>query len=115
MCVLCVTHVLLFFFFFFSSRRRHTRFKCDWSSDVCSSDLPAALSKYAKMCGSALARGHAKAGDAAAISGYLGSGESFDEAIAAFACTYADQTERDHAAMVQAVKAGRLVAQLVSG
>jgi uncharacterized protein (DUF2252 family) len=74
----------------------------------------AALSKYAKMCGAALARGHAKSGDAAAISGYLGSGESFDEAIAAFACTYADQTERDHAAMVQAVKAGRLVAQLVS-
>src|SRR4030066_611281 len=30
---------VLFFFFFFSSRRRHTRFKCDWSSDVCSSDL----------------------------------------------------------------------------
>src|SRR4030066_542368 len=33
--------VALCFFFFFSSRRRHTRFKCDWSSDVCSSDLPA--------------------------------------------------------------------------
>src|SRR2546427_8276554 len=32
-------HVLLYFFFFFSSRRRHTRFDCDWSSDVCSSDL----------------------------------------------------------------------------
>src|SRR5260370_41443219 len=34
-----MTRVLLSFFFFFSSRRRHTRFKCDWSSDVCSSDL----------------------------------------------------------------------------
>src|SRR5688572_32721099 len=36
--------VFFFFFFFFSSRRRHTRFDCDWSSDVCSSDLPASAS-----------------------------------------------------------------------
>src|SRR5207237_7909631 len=35
-----------FFFFFFSSRRRHTRFKCDWSSDVCSSDLPAEAGRF---------------------------------------------------------------------
>src|SRR6266567_2131264 len=34
--------MLFFFFFFFSSRRRHTRFDCDWSSDVCSSDLDVA-------------------------------------------------------------------------
>src|SRR2546430_1520621 len=38
-------HTSLFFFFFFSSRRRHTRFDCDWSSDVCSSDLSVALRK----------------------------------------------------------------------
>src|SRR2546430_5164316 len=37
---LCCQRVLFVFFFFFSSRRRHTRFDCDWSSDVCSSDLP---------------------------------------------------------------------------
>src|SRR2546427_9400524 len=38
---------VLFFFFFFSSRRRHTRFDCDWSSDVCSSDLESSYSKAA--------------------------------------------------------------------
>src|SRR5690242_21630119 len=39
-CVLFFMLFLFFFFFFFSSRRRHTRLTCDWSSDVCSSDLP---------------------------------------------------------------------------
>jgi uncharacterized protein (DUF2252 family) len=67
--------------------------------------------EYAEMCGSALARAHAKSGDAALISGYLGRNDSFDRAVAAFAFTYADQTERDHAAMVRAVQAGRLRAQ----
>jgi uncharacterized protein (DUF2252 family) len=71
----------------------------------------AEFTKYAKMCGSALARGHAKSGDAALISGYLGGAETFDEAVAAFACTYADQTRRDHKMMEDAVKAGRIVAQ----
>jgi uncharacterized protein (DUF2252 family) len=69
------------------------------------------LIEYAKMCGWALARGHAKSGDPALISGYLGRGDSFDHAVAAFASSYADQTERDHAAMVQAVQAGHLVAE----
>jgi uncharacterized protein (DUF2252 family) len=68
------------------------------------------LIQYAAMCGWALARGHAKAGDPALISGYLGRRDSFDRAVAVFARTYADQTERDHAAMVQAVRSGRLVA-----
>jgi uncharacterized protein (DUF2252 family) len=68
------------------------------------------LTKYAALCGWALARGHAKAGDPALISGYLGRRDSFDRAVAVFAATYADQTERDHAVMVQAVRAGRLVA-----
>src|SRR5688572_31408020 len=39
MCMFQVLYLFVFFFFFFSSRRRHTRFDCDWSSDVCSSDL----------------------------------------------------------------------------
>ncbi len=69
------------------------------------------LTAYAELCGWALARGHAKSGDPAFISGYLGRSDSFDRAIAAFARTYADQNERDHAAMVQAVQTGRLVAQ----
>jgi uncharacterized protein (DUF2252 family) len=69
------------------------------------------LIDYATACGWALARGHAKSGDAATISGYLGRGDAFDQAVAAFAAAYADQTERDHALMVEAVKSGRLVAQ----
>ncbi len=74
-----------------------------------------ALRKYAATCGWALARGHAKAGGSAAIGGYLGRGDAFDVAVAAFARAYADQTERDHAAMVRAVKSGRLVADKDAG
>ncbi|WP_323045068.1 DUF2252 family protein [Paraburkholderia sp.] len=51
-----------------------------------------------------------KCGDATTISGYLGKGDAFDEAIGAFSLAYADQTERDHAALVKAVHAGRLAA-----
>jgi hypothetical protein len=69
------------------------------------------LEEYAQLCGWALARGHAKSGDPALIAGYLGQSDTFDGALAAFAKTYADQTERDHAAMVKAVRAGKLVAE----
>jgi uncharacterized protein (DUF2252 family) len=72
---------------------------------------PPDLADYAAYCGWALARAHAKSGDAARISGYLGKGDAFDEAVAAFAAAYADQTERDHAALVAAVRSGRLHAE----
>jgi uncharacterized protein (DUF2252 family) len=72
---------------------------------------PGQLTEYAELCGWALARGHAKSGDPALISGYLGRRDTFDRALAVFADTYADQTERDHTAMVQAVQAGRLLAE----
>lgn len=68
------------------------------------------LKRYAELCGWTLARAHAKSGDAATISGYLGKAKVFDEAIGEFALAYADQTERDHAALVAAVKAGRVEA-----
>jgi uncharacterized protein (DUF2252 family) len=71
---------------------------------------PKMLVNYAKLCGLTLARAHAKSGDAALISGYLGKLDSFDEAIGDFALAYADQNERDHAALVAAVKAGRVQA-----
>ena len=71
---------------------------------------PLQLKRYAQMCGSTLARAHAKSGDAATISGYLGKADVFDQAMAQFALTYADQTERDHAALVAAVKTGRIEA-----
>jgi uncharacterized protein (DUF2252 family) len=65
---------------------------------------------YAEMCGRTLARAHAKSGDAALISGYLGKSEAFDAAIADFSLTYADQNERDYEALVAAVKSGRVTA-----
>jgi uncharacterized protein (DUF2252 family) len=64
------------------------------------------LTVYAKLCGWALARAHAKAGDPWTIGGYLGKGGAFDAAMAKFALAYADQAERDHAALKAAVAAG---------
>ena len=70
------------------------------------------LVDYAELCGWALARAHARSGDAARISGYLGTGDAIDRAITAFAQAYADQTERDHDSLVTAVKEGQVVAQI---
>jgi uncharacterized protein (DUF2252 family) len=72
----------------------------------------AGLSRYADLCGWVLARAHAKGGDAAMISGYLGKSDAFDQALGKFALAYADQTERDYAVLVRAVKSGRLQAQI---
>ena len=69
-----------------------------------------ALRQYAKICGWALARAHARTGDAAMISGYMGSSRAFDEAICDFAVDYADQAERDYKAFVKAVRQGRVTA-----
>ena len=69
------------------------------------------LSAYAAICGWALALAHARSSDPAQISGYLGTSDRFDRALAAFADAYADQTERDHAALVEAVNDGRIPAQ----
>jgi hypothetical protein len=55
-----------------------------------------------------LARAHARTGDAAILSAYLGKGPSFDEAISTFALAYARQTELDHAALLQAINEGRI-------
>ena len=62
----------------------------------------AALQDYACLCGRTLARAHARSGNPSMISGYLGRGEVFDDALARFAMSYADQNERDHAALVAA-------------
>jgi len=71
---------------------------------------PSALAAYARLCGWTLARAHARSGDAAAIAGYLGSGDVFDRALAIFAEEYADQNERDYATLKRAVEDGRVVA-----
>ena len=66
------------------------------------------LKDYAQLCGWALARAHAKAGDASTISGYLGSGESFDEALGQFGIAYADQSETDFKTLQTAAESGRI-------
>ncbi len=76
---------------------------------VASSD--ALLVHRATLCGATLARAHARSGDAACISGYMGSGGVFDAAIADFATAYAVQTERDWRQFVEAIKAGRIEAR----
>ena len=77
-----------------------------------SMDVPAMdceqLNYYARLCGWALARGHARTGRAALTAGYMGSGEHFEKAIAEFAVAYADQNERDYHQLVDAVATGRV-------
>jgi uncharacterized protein (DUF2252 family) len=69
---------------------------------------PDELVQYAGLCGWVLARAHARSGDRVQIAAYLGKSERFDGAIADFAKAYADQTERDHAALCAAVKSGKV-------
>jgi NAD(P)H-dependent flavin oxidoreductase YrpB (nitropropane dioxygenase family) len=65
---------------------------------------------FSSGASAALARAHAKSGDAGTVSGYLGKSDAFDQAIGKFALAYADQNEQDHAALAAAVKAGRVKA-----
>jgi uncharacterized protein (DUF2252 family) len=69
---------------------------------------PSTLVGYAKMCGWALARAHAKSGDAAMIAGYLGSASAFADALVQYAAAYADQAEHDFEAFQTALRTGRL-------
>jgi len=69
---------------------------------------PGPMLEYAGRCGSRLAHAHARSGEPAKISGYLGKCDIFDEAIADFAVAYADQSERDHEILVKAACAGKL-------
>jgi len=68
------------------------------------------LRTYTKICAWALANAHSRTGDAAMISGYIGSGETFDDAICEFAVDYADQTISDHKAFAKAIREGRIQA-----
>ena len=69
------------------------------------------LVAWGRLCGWALARGHARSGDPVAIAGYLGDDNAVDHAMADFAAAYADQNEKDHAALVAAIKSGRVAAE----
>ncbi len=80
------------------------------SADI-ESMTPSGLTWYASACGSTLARAHARSGDAVAIAAYLGGSAAFDRALTSFAESYADQNERDYAALKEAVAAGRITAE----
>jgi uncharacterized protein (DUF2252 family) len=71
---------------------------------------PTEMDLYATWCGRALALSHARSGASTMLSGYMGKSDTFDKAIAAFAMAYADQNEKDHAAMARAIKKGELEA-----
>ena len=77
------------------------------SFDVATMDATR-LHEYVELCGWALARAHARAGDPATIAGYLGGGSTFDDAIASFGLAYADQSQQDYGLVQQAVRDGRL-------
>ncbi len=72
---------------------------------------PDLMAQYGRLCGWTLAKTHARSGDAVAISAYLGNSTAFDEAMADFAELYADQNERDYAALKAAVESGRVKAE----
>jgi uncharacterized protein (DUF2252 family) len=84
----------------------------DWKASAnIESMTPELLGFYGQVCGWTLARGHAKSGDRIAISEYLGTSESFDRAMAAFAHAYAEQNELDHRSLTDAIVSGRIVAE----
>jgi uncharacterized protein (DUF2252 family) len=72
---------------------------------------PEGLTYYANICGWTLARAHARSGDAIAIASYLGTSDTFDRAMAAFAEAYADQNEADHDALKAAAGDGRVAVE----
>ena len=73
---------------------------------------PPAMTLYAQLCGRALAKAHARSGDAIAIASYLGAGDSFDRALASFAEAYADQNEQDYDVLRVAAASGRVSAEM---
>jgi uncharacterized protein (DUF2252 family) len=95
-----------------SSHDLYGRQLWDWkfSADV-DKMSPRVMAGYVEMCAWTLARAHARSGDRVAIASYLGGGDVFDHAIADFAETYADQSERDYDELVAAVKSGSVTAQ----
>ena len=84
----------------------------DWKYSIAIEALiPRGMRIYGELCGWTLARAHARSGDRIAIAAYLGGSDVFDQAITQFAAAYADQNERDHQALVDAVASGRLTAE----
>ena len=81
----------------------------DWKGSFSiEGSIPAGLARYVGVCAQALARSHARSGDRIAIASYLGRGPTFDQAIADFAATYAEQNESDFRALQAAAASGRI-------
>jgi uncharacterized protein (DUF2252 family) len=72
---------------------------------------PSNLNGYATLCGQALARAHARSGDVAVLAGYMGKNSAFEDALTDFGESYADQNERDYAALLEAIRDGRIEAE----
>ncbi|WP_244808390.1 DUF2252 domain-containing protein [Caballeronia zhejiangensis] len=69
------------------------------------------LRQYGRMCAHALARAHARSGDAAMMAAYMGSGQTFDDAITEFATEYSSQNRRDYRELIRAIREGRIAAK----
>ncbi|WP_172979695.1 DUF2252 domain-containing protein [Agromyces agglutinans] len=83
----------------------------DWKGGVDVERLgPETMPAYARYCGLVLARAHARGGDPAVLTGYIGAGRTLSAALAAFATAYADRNAADHAALLAAIAAGRVEA-----
>jgi uncharacterized protein (DUF2252 family) len=95
-----------------TSRDFYVRQLWDWklSADI-ERMTPSTMRVYGQACGWTLARAHARSGDRVAIAAYLGGGPRFETAVAEFAEAYADQNQRDHGELLNAVKAGRVQAE----
>ena len=95
-----------------SERDFYVRQLWDWKTSVdLDVILPKGLELYGEVAGFILARAHARSGDRIAIASYLGKADTFDRALHEFAVAYADQNERDHEALQQAAKEGRITVQ----
>jgi uncharacterized protein (DUF2252 family) len=77
-----------------------------------SEGLAPVLADFASACGAVLAKGHARTGDPVAISAYLGKGRAFTDAMRSWSVRYADRTEADHAALVEAIRSGAVPAEV---
>ncbi|QES50442.1 DUF2252 domain-containing protein [Streptomyces venezuelae] len=90
----------------------YVRQLADWKGSVDIGQMvPGGLARYGELCGWTLARSHARSGDSIAIASYLGDDKTFAHAIAEFSCLYADQNERDFAALEQAERDKRITAE----
>jgi uncharacterized protein (DUF2252 family) len=94
-------------------RQYYIRQLRDMKTSVALEDLTGqVLFNFAEMCGWALARAHAKSGDAAHLSGYVGGSDRLDEAVANFGSAYADQCIKDYDVFMQAVRKGRIPVEI---